>query len=128
TIYDRLFFNGITAEIWMEPGVTAAELPHTQAVVYQDKHHPGKVALVLGAGNVSSIGPMDILYKLFVEDQVVLLKTNPVNAYLGPLIEESFRALVEPGFLRVVYGGAEEGAYLCNHVGIDDIHITGSDK
>jgi acyl-CoA reductase-like NAD-dependent aldehyde dehydrogenase len=130
TIYDRLFFGGITAQVWMEPGVTASDLPKTQAVTYQNALHnqAGKVNLVLGAGNVSSICPMDILYKLFVENQVVLLKTNPVNAYLGPLIEESFRALVEPGFLRVVYGGAEEGKYLCNHPGIDEIHITGSDK
>src|SRR5712691_9001046 len=128
TTYDRLFFTGVTAEMWMEPGVTVQELPKTQAVAYQHKQHEGKVALVLGAGNVSSIGPMDILYKLFVEDQVVVFKTNPVNAYLGPLIEESFRALVEPGFLRIVYGGAAEGAYLCNHSGVDEIHITGSDK
>ena len=128
TTYDRLLFMGVTAEVWMEPGVTAEELPKTQALAYQTQQHEGKVALVLGAGNVSSIGPMDILYKLFVEDQVVLLKTNPLNAYLGPLTEEGFRALVEPGFLRVVYGGAAEGAYLCNHTGIDEIHITGSDK
>ncbi len=128
TSYDRLFFTGITAETWMEPGVTAAELPQTQALAYQNKQHEGKVALVLGAGNVASIGPLDILYKLFVEDQVVLFKTNPVNAYLGPLMIEGFRALVEPGFLRVVYGGATEGAYLCNHPGVDEIHITGSDK
>lgn len=128
SIYDRLFFGGITAQVWMEPGVTASELSQTLAVAYQDKHHIGRVCLVLGAGNVSSIGPMDILYKLFVENQVVLLKMNPVNAYLGPLIEKSFRALVEPGFLRVVYGGAAEGSYLCQHPGIDEIHITGSDK
>src|SRR5437867_3099770 len=128
TLYDRLFSNGVTAEIWMEPGVTVEELPKTQALAYQEQKHQGKVALVLGAGNVSSIGPMDILYKLFVEDQVVVLKTNPVNVYLGPLIEESFRALIELGFLHVVYGGAEEGAYLCNHPEIDEIHITGSDK
>ena len=127
-IYDRIFFTGVTAEIWMEPGVTADELPQTQAMIYQDKQHEGKVALVLGAGNVSSIGPLDILYKLFVEDQVVVFKANPVNAYLGPLIEESFRALVEPGFLHMTYGGAAEGAYLCSHPGIDEIHITGSDK
>ena len=126
--YDRLFFTGVTAEIWMEPGVTAEDLPKTQAITYQEQQHEGKVALVLGAGNVASIGPMDILYKLFVEDQVVLLKANPVNAYLGPLLAESFRALTEPGFLRVVYGGAAEGSYLCNHQGIDEIHITGSDK
>ncbi|TMD68648.1 MAG: aldehyde dehydrogenase [Chloroflexi bacterium] len=128
TTYDRLFFMGVTAEIWMEPGVTAEELPKTQAIAYQEQKHGGKVALVLGAGNVASIGPMDILYKLFVEDQVVIFKTNPVNAYLGPLIEESFRTLIEQGFLQVVYGGAPEGAYLCNHPGVEEIHITGSDK
>ncbi|HET9978901.1 MAG TPA: hypothetical protein VFQ32_00545, partial [Ktedonobacterales bacterium] len=58
TTYDKLFFGGLTAEVWMEPGVTAAELPKTQAVIYADKNHPGKVALVLGAGNVSGIGPL----------------------------------------------------------------------
>ena len=71
---------------------------------------------------------MDLLYKLFVNNQVVLLKPNMVNAYLGPLIEESFQALIAPGYLRVVYGGAEEGSYLCQHPDIDEIHITGSDK
>lgn len=128
TAYDRLFFMGVTAEIWMEPGVTAEELPKTQAIAYQEQKHRGKVTLVLGAGNVASIGPMDILYKLFVEDQVVIFKTNPINAYLGPLLEESFRTLIESGFLQVVYGGAVEGAYLCNHAGVEEIHITGSDK
>ncbi|MGZ3611817.1 MAG: aldehyde dehydrogenase family protein [Ktedonobacteraceae bacterium] len=128
SIYDRLFFERIRAEIWMEPEVTIDGLSQTQAVAYHDKDHPGKVALVLGAGNVSSIGPMDVFYKLFVEDQVVLFKANPVNAYLGPLMDEAFRVLVDHGFLRVVYGGATEGSYLCNHTGIEEIHITGSDK
>jgi len=128
TSYDRLFFSGLTAEVWMEPGITADGLARTQALIYQDKQHMGKVALVLGAGNVSSIAPLDILYKLFVEDQVVVLKMNPVNAYLGPLIQEGFRALVGPGFLRVTYGGAAEGAYLCNAEDVEEIHITGSDK
>jgi acyl-CoA reductase-like NAD-dependent aldehyde dehydrogenase len=128
TPYERLFFQGVTAEVWMEPGVTAEGLAKTQARIYQNRSHRGKVALVLGAGNVASIPPTDALYKLFVEDQVVVLKMNPVNSYLGPLIEESFRVLVDGGFLRVVYGGAPEGAYLCNHDGVEEIHVTGSDK
>jgi hypothetical protein len=128
TIYDRLFFQGVTAEIWMEPGVTIENLAQSQAVAYRDKQRQGKVALVLGAGNVASIGPMDVLYKLFVEGQVALFKANPVNAYLGPLMDEAFRVLVDLGYLRVVYGGATEGSYLCNHPGVDEIHITGSDK
>lgn len=126
--YNSTFYLGLTAEVWMEPGVTAAELPSTQALAYKNKNHPGKVSLVLGAGNVSSIGPADAFYKLFVEDQVVLFKTNPVNAYLGPLMEECLRALIAPGYLQMAYGGAAEGAYLCNHPGVEEIHITGSDK
>lgn len=127
TGYDRIFYSGVTAEIWQQPGVTVEGLPQTMAVAYRQKP-AGKVALVLGAGNVSSIGPMDALYKLFVEDQVVALKANPVNAYLGPLMEEAFRALIDGGYLRILSGGAAEGAYLCQHPGIDEVHITGSDK
>jgi acyl-CoA reductase-like NAD-dependent aldehyde dehydrogenase len=126
-VYDRLFYGGVTAEVWMEPTVTPADLAATQAVAYR-RQEAGGVALVLGAGNVSSIGPMDALYKLFVENRVVLYKAHPVNAYLGPLLLEGFRALADGGFFRLVYGGAEEGAYLCSHPGVDEIHITGSDK
>jgi acyl-CoA reductase-like NAD-dependent aldehyde dehydrogenase len=126
-LYDRIFYGGVTADVWMEPGVTAAGLPATQAVRYRQKDDGG-VALVLGGGNVSSIGPLDALYKLFVEDRVVLYKAHPVNAYLGPLLEESLRPLARRGFFRLVYGGAEAGAYLTAHPGVDEIHITGSDK
>jgi len=127
-VWDRVFFRGFTGDVWMEPGVTAEGLPATQALAYQGSVPPGNVALVLGAGNVSSIGPMDALYKLFVEKQVVVLKMNPVNAYLGPLIAEGFRALAARGFVHVVYGGAAEGEYLCRHPQVDEIHVTGSDR
>ncbi|MFL6196654.1 MAG: aldehyde dehydrogenase family protein [Thermoanaerobaculia bacterium] len=127
-LYDRIFYGGVTADVWMEPGVTAESLPSTQAVAYHAPVRQGRVALVLGGGNVSSIGPMDALYKLFVEDQVVAYKNHPVNAYLGPLTEDGFQPLIERGFFRMIYGGAEEGAYLCGHPGVDEIHITGSDR
>ena len=127
-LYDRIFYAGVTADVWMEPGVTQESLPGTQAVAYHAPLRQGRVALVLGAGNVSSIGPMDALYRMFVEDQVVLFKTHPVNVYLAPLMEEAFRVLIERGFFRIVHGGAEEGDYLCRHPGVDEIHITGSDR
>ncbi len=127
TLMDRMSYPGITNEIWMEPGVTATNLPDTQAVAYKHKQ-PGKVALVLGAGNVSAIGTTDLLYKLFVENQVVLFKSNPVCAYLDPLMAEAFRALIDRGFFQIVAGGAAEGQYLCEHPGVDEVHVTGSDK
>jgi len=125
--FDRILFAGFAAEVWMQPGVKLDDLRSTQAVAYRTKS-AGKVALVLAAGNVSSIGPMDALYKLFAENQVVALKMNPVNEYLGPIFADALRPLVERGFLRIVYGGAAAGAYLCNHELVDEIHITGSDK
>jgi aldehyde dehydrogenase family protein len=127
-LYDRLFYTGVTGEVWMQPGVTAETLADTQAVAYREELPRGKVGLVLAAGNVSSIGPMDALYKLFVDNEVVVFKTHRVNDYLGPLLERGLRPLVEGGYLRVVYGGIEEGAYLCEHPTVDSIHITGSDK
>jgi len=130
SLWDRLFYPRVTAEVWMQPGVTEADLASTQAVAYADATAPatGRVALVLGAGNVSSIGPMDALYKLFAEKQVVLYKSHPAQDPVGPLFEEAFASFIDAGFVRVVYGGAEVGAYLTDHEGIDEIHITGSDK
>lgn len=127
-IWDQVFYTGVTADVWMEPGVTAENLPETMAVAYHERERPGGVALVLGGGNVSSIGPMDALYKQFVEDRVVLYKTHPTTVHLGPLVEAGFKPLIDRGFLRVVYGGAEEGAYLAAHEGVDELHITGSDR
>lgn len=127
-VWDQVFYTGVTADVWMEPGVTAETLPETMAVAYHARERKGGVVLVLGGGNVTSIGPMDALYKLFVEDLVVLFKTHPANVYTGPLVEEGFKPLVDRGFLRVVYGGAGEGAYLAAHPGVDELHITGSDR
>ena len=123
---DRLLFPGITGEVWFEPGVTAESIIANQALVYQQTNQAGNVALVLGAGNISTIPVVDLLHKLFVENQVVALKLNPVNAYLGPLLEVVLRSLIQRGFVGLVYGGTAEGAYLCHHPAIDELHMTGS--
>lgn len=125
-LLETFMFYGISAEVWIEPGQEP-----TQGRIYREKATrpaDGKVALVLGAGNVSSIGPMDALYKLFVEDEVVIVKTNPVNEYLQPFWEEAFRPLIEEGVFAVVRGGVETGDHLVNHPQVDTIHLTGSDR
>jgi hypothetical protein len=122
-IRDKLMFGGITADVWIQPGKEA-----TQGRIYRGPKGKGKVALVLGAGNVSSIPPMDLLYKLFAEDEVVVLKMNPVNEIVGPHLEKAFASLIEDGFLTIVYGGAEVGAHLANHAQVDTLHVTGSNR
>jgi len=112
----------------MDPGLSAEEVLNSQASPYMLAEPVGKVCLVLGAGNVSGIPVNDSLSKLFVDNYVVLLKMNPVNDYLGTLIESALGPLISEGYLRVVYGGTSEGAYLCSHPDVDCIHLTGSDK
>ncbi|MCC5947949.1 MAG: aldehyde dehydrogenase family protein [Nitriliruptoraceae bacterium] len=126
---DGILYQGYTAEVRLEPGVKEQDALARMGRIYRDGvERVGGVGLVLGAGNVSSIGPMDALYELFARDRVVILKMNPVNEHLGPHIAAAFEPLVRAGFLRVVYGGAEVGAYLTDHPRIDHIHITGSDR
>lgn len=126
--FDKILYGGMTGEVWMEPGVDEAQVQATQAQAYQSPTTHAGVSLVLGAGNVASLGPRDVLTKLFAEGKVVVLKANPVNDYLVPYWEKAMAALIEPGFLRIVSGGAQVGSYLTRHEGIDDIHVTGSDK
>ena len=126
--WDGLLFRGVTGEVWMEPGVGVENTIANQARAYKEPERCGTVCLVLGAGNASMLPITDALHKLFVELRVVVLKPNPVNAHMGPLIEEGFRTLIERGFLAVVYGGAEVGAYLSSHPDVEDLHLTGSDK
>lgn len=126
TLSDRLLLNGYRGEVWMQPGVTPQNLHDSTAVFYKQSEPEGKVVLVLGAGNISSIPPLDVLYKLMAEGQVCLLKMNPVNDTLGPVFEEIFAPFIADGYLRFVYGGAEVGAYLTAHPGIDALHMTGN--
>lgn len=123
-VYDRGILPGVHAEVRLAPGVESPP----QASFYRQSRPEGRVAVVLGAGNLTSIPALDSLNKLFVEGQVVLLKMNPVNAYVGPILEDVMKPLVDQGYLSVLYGGADVGRYLCEHPQVDEIHITGSDR
>lgn len=123
TLMERLMFTGVTADVWIEKGK-----PASQGAIYREKKTEGRVCLVLGGGNVSSIPPMDVLYKLFVEDEVVLLKMNPVNEALGPVLADALRPLVDEGVLAIVSGGAEVGAHAAQHAMVGSLHVTGSDR
>lgn len=117
---DKALFGGFTCNVQVEKLVGQSG---PEAV-----SKAGRTCLVLGAGNVSSIPPMDALCKMFIEGRTCVLKMNPVNEYLGPIFCEALKPLVDAGFLSIAYGGADAGTYLCQHPDIDEIHITGSDK
>lgn len=126
--WDRLLLSGVSAEVWMRRGVTEANLDVHVASAYDTpvNQRGGNVALVLGAGNIAAISPLDALQKLLIENQVVLLKTNPVNDYLTEHLKAALKPLIEHGALRIVRGGGAAGAYLCEHPLVEEIHITGA--
>ncbi len=127
--FDRLVFQGFSAEAWLTPGVSEEQARARMGRIYRPDHEPVPgVSVVLGAGNVSSIGALDALYQLFALDRVALLKMNPVNEHLGPHIAEAFQPLIERDVLRIVYGGADVGRHLTDHPDTDAIHVTGSDR
>ncbi len=67
------------------------KLSRLQGAIYRTKAKGlkanGGVSLVLGAGNQASVVAGDILFKLIHEDEVVIVKTNPVNEYVGKHLE-----------------------------------------
>ena len=125
-IYEELLFHGITADVWMRDGVTEQNLRENMAGFYRREDPDGELALVLGAGNVSAIVPLDILDRMINCGEVVVCKMNPVNEYLGPVFEAIFGQLIRDGYLAFVYGGGDVGEYLTRHDAVQAIHITGS--
>ncbi|MDB5071851.1 MAG: Aldehyde dehydrogenase [Candidatus Eremiobacteraeota bacterium] len=125
---DRILLSGVRAEIWMEPEVTRETLRENTASFYRQREPSGFVTLVLGAGNIASIPPLDVLDALYARGSVVILKLNPVNAYLAPVFERVFSSFVDEGFVRIAQGGADVGAQLVAHAGVDAIHLTGGER
>lgn len=128
SVYDRVTSAGMTAWVWLQPHISAQDLAERQAWAYRSPAARAPVAAVLGAGNHAGLGPHDVLYKLFLEDRVAVLKASPVNDYLVPHWERALAALIERGALRIVTGGSADGAYLVSHPQVDEVHLTGSDK
>ncbi|MEO8211980.1 MAG: aldehyde dehydrogenase [Myxococcales bacterium] len=127
--WDSTLYRGLSCWVRLQPGITdEAEARQQQAAFYRRQQPEGQVSLVLGAGNVASIPVMDVLYKSFVEGSVCILKMNPVNEWVGPFLEQALEPLISRDYLRIVYGDGDAGAYLCQHQGVDDVHITGSDQ
>ncbi|MGH2581783.1 MAG: aldehyde dehydrogenase family protein, partial [Anaerolineales bacterium] len=124
--HDRLALLGVRAEAWVTDTYKGDAPP--MASFYRQEEPVGKVALVLAAGNLPSLVVNDALHKLFVEGQVVLLKTNPVNAYISAVLTGAFKALIERDFIRIVHGGGEIGAQLSQDPRVDEVHLTGSER
>ena len=124
--YEALLLHGFSAEVWMKPGTTERTVRASAGLGARTPTETDGVGLVLGAGNITSIPPLDVLYELVAHNRVALLKLNPVmNRMLAPYTA-AFKPLIDLGLLRIVTGAGDVGSYLVNHPGISHVHITGS--
>ena len=123
---DRLLLNGFSGQVWFPPGVTADTVRTQAGLGAKRSGESGGVGLVLGAGNITAIPPLDVLYELVAHNRAVILKLNPVMAAMMTSYLDALDPLVRFGVLRIVQGGAEVGSFLAQHAGVQHVHITGS--
>lgn len=119
----NLVFFGMRGEVWLQPGEKIRQGPPTHL-----RTEGGSLWLVLGAGNQIPAVVSDLVHCLFMCNAAVVLKMNPINDFLGDLLERSFDPLIRNGSLSIVYGGADVGKALVNHPLTQVVHMTGSDK
>src|SRR6201999_2819343 len=102
---ESILFNGFTVDVWMPPGVSVAEAQTRAGLGELNPTAMNGVGVVLGAGNITSIPPLDVLYEIFADNRVVLLKLNPVMNAMQDVFERAMKPLIDRGILRIVRGG-----------------------
>lgn len=122
--FDRVLLNGFHAEVWLRPGVSAARV----GLGARTPDRTQGAALVLGAGNIFSIAPLDALYQLYAENRTVALKLNPITDPLKPVFEKIFAPFIDLGVIQILTGGVEIGGVLAHHPQISAVHMTGSEQ
>ena len=125
-VFDKLLLNGFSAQGWLEPGVDADTAKQTAGLAQLTPSDTQGIGVVLGAGNIMSIAPLDTLYELVANNRVVALKLNPITDPMLPVLTKILAPLIAVGAVRILTGGAELGTYLVGHHLVDHVHMTGS--
>ncbi|NEW50334.1 aldehyde dehydrogenase family protein [Nocardia cyriacigeorgica] len=128
SLFDGLLLNGFSAQVWLQRGVSNAAAKANAGLAQLDPRRTNGIGAVLGAGNITSIAPLDTLYELIAHNRVVALKLNPITDPLLPVYTAILAPLIELGTVRLLTGGAEVGGYLVEHDLVAHVHMTGSAK
>lgn len=124
-LQQAVLLHGFSAEVWMARGDDEAGI-RARAGLAALGNESGGVGLVLGAGNITSIAPLDVLYELVAHNRAVILKLNPVMSTMLTVYLDALDPLIRFGVVRIVQGDAATGGYLAHHPGIHHVHVTGS--
>ena len=126
SLFDRILLNGFTAEVWLAPGVDEATVRARAGLGEREPQVTHGIGVVLGAGNITAIPPLDAIYELYANNRVVVLKLNPITDPLLAVLNRIFEPLIDHGVLRIVTGAADVGTYLVHHPQVAHVHMTGS--
>jgi hypothetical protein len=89
----------------------------------------GSVTVVLGAGNYDILGFVDILDRMILHNEVVIIKFHPLRSYLQPIYDSVLAPLKDRGFytseLDVDIATTKALIY---HPLVSHIHLTGTEK
>ena len=126
TKWDRLLMSGFSADVWLRPGLTAADAASASGLGQLRPRETRGISVVLGAGNITSIAVLDTLYEVVAGNRAVILKLNPVMDEMYAATRAALAPLIDLGLVQVVTGGIDVGAHLIDHPGVAHVHITGS--
>ena len=123
---DGLLLSGFTGEVWFEPGVTDDEARRTAGLA--------QLAPTTPAASGSCSAPETSARSRCSTCCTNCWRTTASRCSSStrrrmrslPVFERALAPLIEPGFVRIVRGGPEVGAYLTGHAGIAHVHITGA--
>ena len=110
---------GVTAELWLDAGVTEPVREFTG-----DKGE-GRISLVLGAGNQTFLGLVDLLDNLFLQGFVVLFKCHELRVGSYPFICDLFAELIRDGYVCVLPTMTTRKSTSECLDAVDHVHITG---
>lgn len=119
-LQDGVAFRGFSGEV-----VLAEDVTEETRFAGPRRGEPG-LALVLGAGNVTSIGIADTLEHVLIDGMATALKLHPHFGPLEPQFARALSPLVRRGFVRILTGEAELGASAVRDPRVALVHITGS--
>jgi hypothetical protein len=119
-LQDGIAFRGFSGEVVLAEGIT-----EETRFAGLGRGGPG-LALVLGAGNITSIGIADALDHVLVGGMATALKLHPHFAPLEPHFSRALSPLVRRGFVRILTGGGELGASAVRDPRVALVHVTGS--
>jgi len=95
---------------------------------FEERCRPGSASLVLGAGNQNFLALVDVLERVFVHGECVLLKHHPLRPFLLAPYGCILRPLLEEGIVAMTLdAGIPQTTLLVKHPLTAHVHITGSE-